>query len=504
MGWRLMDKMLKKGLLAILVIIFCITFASENPILWESTKEKITEITVDEIEVTVVDEETLRIENLIKDGELLYTWHIYKELEGSAKSSTGMLAKSDFDVVEFYYDDLESVSFEAVVIYDGMEYESNTFYVASDGSITQSDEDTSSVSETEEISRDISDIVSLAYVAFLLGMVLVYYVVPRKAQWIVLLVASILFYVLSGIQYILFILGAALVAFLVGKEMTRKRSYIELLMKDAENSKEKKQLKAQLQKFNKQLLTIAFIVVLGIMVVIKYSNFMLSNVNSVLGLELPLLELVMPIGLSFYSFMLIAYLLDVARGKYQAEEEFARFFLFVSFFPHVSQGPISRYNEIAPQLREGKSFQYHNFCLAAQRILWGFFVKLVLADRIATLVNGVYDSYETQSWFMLIVASIAYSIQVYADFYSSMEIAIGSAQMFGITLQENFLRPYFSTNMPEFWRRWHVSLGTWFKDYVFYPISISKGLMKFTVKVRKKYGPNVARVIAAAPPIMGV
>ncbi len=492
----------------VVVIIFCIVFAGDAPFGTESTADKVADMSLEDMEVTILDEDTLRIENLIKgtDGETLYyCWVVknYAENLGLSSGTTGEPMKNN-DVIEITYEILERVEFQAVVVYDGYKYTSNTFCVQSDGSITMSEEETSTVETSAGITRDISDIVSLAYLAFLLSMVLLYYLVPKRFQWVVLVIASLIFYILSGVQYIVFIIASSWIAFTVAKKMSQRKQVMDIAMKEAESAKERKALKAELQRENRQRLMFALVGTLGVMVVIKYADFVISNINALLHTELALLQLVMPLGLSFYTFMLLAYLIDIYRGKYVAEGSFGRFFLFASFFPHVSQGPLARYNETAPQLREHHKFDYDNFCKAAQRILWGFFVKLVLADRIAILVNGIYDSYETQSFVMLIIGSLAYSIQIYADFYSSMEIAIGSAQLFGIHLQENFMRPYFSRNMPEFWRRWHISLGTWFKDYVFYPISISKRVMKFSVKIRKKYGQNVARVLAAAPPIMGV
>lgn len=501
----MMKKILTSTVCFIAVIVLCVLFAGDAPYGSLSIQDRVSNISVEDIEVTIVDEDTLRIENLIKDDKLYYCWIVKNYADGLGLSSGDMgEPMKGNDAIEITYELLDRIEFQAITVYDGYEYESNTFGIAEDGSVVLIDEETSTVASSAGITRDISDIVSLAYLCFLVAVVFLYYIVPKKQQWLVLLGASTVFYLLSGIQYIIFIIVSAWITFAVSKKMSARKQVVDIAMEEAQSSKEKKALKVQLQKANKSLLSIAFIGTLGIMAIIKYTDFAIYNINTVLHTDLELIGFIMPLGLSFYTFMLIAYLMDIYRGKYLAEQNFARFFLFASFFPHVSQGPLARYNEVAPQFREYHRFDYDNFCRGAQRILWGFFVKLVLADRIAILVNGVYDRYETQSWVMLLLASLAYSIQVYADFYSSMEIAIGTAQLFGIKLPENFLRPYFSRTMPEFWRRWHVTLGTWFKDYVFYPVSISKTLMKFSVKVRKKFGPNVARVIAAIPPIMAV
>lgn len=495
-----------KGLsCGLITIIFCFVFANSNSIWSDNLDDRMSNMTVDDIQLTVIDEDTVQLENLIKGNGVTYSWIIKNSLDGIEINSVARVELEENEVIEFTVEDVDVLEVQAVVSYNDYIYTSQIFYVDEDGSLSVSEENSaSSVSYEASITRDIGDIVSLAFLCFLTFSVVLYYIVPKRFQWIVLLGASIIFYTVSGIEYIIFIITSALITYLTTRKMSERKELADQKINVNATMKEKKALKNELQKENKQLLYIALFGTLGIMVVIKYTSFIVNNINAILHTDIEMLTLLMPIGLSFYTFMLIAYTMDVYRGKYKAEQSFSRFFLFISFFPHVSQGPIARYDETANQFREEHRFEYDNICSAAQRILWGFFVKLVIADRIAIVVNTVYDNYKEYSWLMLILASMAYSIQIYADFYSSMEIAIGSAQMFGIRLTENFLRPYFATSMPEFWRRWHATLGTWFKDYVFYPISISKRLMKFNVKVRKKFGPEVARVIAAAPPIMGV
>lgn len=501
---NIMRKNFFKALLIGIVIALCFIFSLNNPFSNNTTDELLANMSESDFEITIDnDNSIITIEHLIKDNNVSYGWIIGNEIDGKAKEIE-IISLEAREIIEFEFEDYTNVYFQSNVTYENYTYSSTYYYINADGGLYESDEDMSSVSYVSSEGREISDIVSIAFVVFLLITALLYYVIGKKYQWIVLLSASVFFYLLSGIQYITFILFSSLIVFYAAKKISIKHIEAKEFLKNAANMSEKKQIKAKLQKKNKYYLSLALISSLGVMIVIKYTLFIIKNINALFNLDIPLLTLLMPLGLSFYTFMLIAYLMDVYRGKYEAEKSFARFFLFISFFPQVSQGPIARYNEVAPQLRTYHKFNYENFVFAAQRILWGFFIKLVLADRIAIFVDGVYDSYSTQSWLMIVIASLAYSVQIYADFYSSMEIAIGSAQLFGITLQENFLRPYFSRTMPEFWRRWHATLGTWFKDYVFYPISISKTVMKYSVNTRKKFGPNVARVIAAIPPIMTV
>ncbi|MFI3171779.1 MAG: MBOAT family O-acyltransferase [Eubacteriales bacterium] len=496
-------------ILVIAVIVLCLLLAKDSLFWKDDLHNELIGLSVEDFKVTVLDEETIRLENLIKGEELSYSWLITNYNEGKILKSGERLEIDENDIIEFTYSYLDRVEFQAVVEFDGMIYTSDTFLLNEDGTISllldvDDVDEQSTVTETTEITRDISDIVSISYLCFLVIVAVLYYTIFSRKQWLVLMIASIIFYLLSGVQYIIFIVTSSYMTFYMAKLMSINTTKYEEKIKELTNKKEKKQHKLLLQRDNKVLLGCALIATLGVMVVIKYTDFLIANINSLLHTEIAFLTLIMPLGLSFYTFMLIAYLFDVYRGKYVAEIKYLKFFTYISFFPHIAQGPLSRYDDISPQIRERHRFSYENLCQSSQRILWGFFVKLVIADRIAILVNGIYKDYTIQSWLMLLLASCAYSIQIYADFYSSMEIAIGTAQLFGIKLTENFLRPYFSTSMPEFWRRWHATLGTWFKDYVFYPISISKKLMKFSVNTRKKYGPDVARVLSAAPPIMGV
>lgn len=489
----------------IILILFCLFFA--NASLLENTefKDNVQNMEEEDFIITISNQETISIQNSLSGTDVTYAWVIETCINEEVVTSgdTGV-ALAENEIIDFYYQDVSSVKFQGIIEYDGYRYVSNTFGINDNGEVYLYDSGTSYVNELDVYTRDISDVVSIAYCLFLLVTVLLYYVLPKKTQPFLLLIASIFFYLLSGIQYFLFVLGSAFIAFVVANKMTKNKKEMELGLVGETSNKVKKEAKANLKTTNKGILWYGLLATLGVMIIIKYTDFLITNINALFSTNIALLYLVMPLGLSFYTFIIIAYLMDVYRGKYDGETNFLHFLLFVSFFPQIAQGPISRYNETSTQFKTPHHFNYENICFSCQRILWGFFIKLVLADRVALLVSGIYGDYTTQSWFMLLVAALCFSVQVYADFYSSMEIAIGSAQLFGITLPENFLRPYFATSMPDFWRRWHATLGSFFKDYVFYPISISKPLMKLSVKMRKKYKNNVARIAASFPPIMGV
>ncbi len=499
----MIKRFFRNSLLAIVAVLFCFAFAGKTPFFMREQVRSMEDMSLQDIQITVIDDSTVRLENLIKGRGITYSWLISNTINGTKVHNDEMLAEAENDVIDISYEKLSDISFQAIIEYDGIQYKSKTFTVQNNGELNVFDENTAANTViTQSMGRGVEDIVSLAFSLFLLVTVLLYYIAPKQYQWVVLLLASIFFYILSGVQYLVFIVFSSLVAFLCARKMASAYIKQEKKFKHIKDAKLIKAYKKQMQKQNKLWLITAFFGTLSVMLIIKYTAFVAESVNVWLNLNIPLISFVMPLGLSFYTFVLLAYLIDVYRGKYLSENNFLKFFLFVSFFPHVSQGPISRFDDLSVQFRKKHVFSFENLCYAAQRILWGFFVKLVIADRLGLLVNGVYNNYEGQSRQMLILATIAYSVQIYADFYSSMEIAIGSAQLFGIKLSENFMRPYFSTTMPEFWRRWHITLGTWFRDYIFYPISVSKTLMKFNVWARKKWGTHASRVLASAPPIM--
>ena len=233
------------------------------------------------------------------------------------------------------------------------------------------------------------------------------------------------------------------------------------------------------------------------MAVLKYTNFALANVNTVMRMfgkvELPFLNLLLPMGISFYTFQSVGYIVDVYRGKYAPEQNIGKFALFVSFFPQLIQGPISRFDDLSKTLFNEHEFDVKNISFGLQRILWGFFKKLVIADRILIAVNTITKDPENYQGIFVFIGMIFYAIQLYADFTGGIDITIGVAQVLGIKVQENFFRPYFSKSITEYWRRWHISMGTWFRDYVFYPISISQPMLNLSKSSRKKLGEKIGK-----------
>ncbi len=351
---------------------------------------------------------------------------------------------------------------------------------------------------------------SLIYLLLVAGTFLCYYVAPKKVRWIVLLIANLVFYLSAGVSELLILLVSVVASFFGGKIIGDYNAKVKGLKKD--ESLDKAAQKQKKEEFNKKKNTTLWLglgIPIGVLLVVKYTNFALGTVNSVLHMagtdgKLSLVSLVVPLGISFYTFQIIAYIMDVYKGKIAPETNFARYFLYVSFFPSVVQGPIPRYGHLAPQLYEGNEFEFENLRNGALLILWGFAKKLIMSERLAVFISTIYDNYTDYTGFIFIIATIAFSIQIYADFSGCMDIAIGTARIFGIKLEQNFLRPYFSKNMPEFWRRWHATLGSWFRDYVFFPFSISKTSLKINKNARKWFGEGAGRIVSASMPILVV
>lgn len=339
---------------------------------------------------------------------------------------------------------------------------------------------------------------SAAFLLFVLITVISYFIVPKTKRWIVLLIASFAFYLLSSPRTFIFVLITAVTTFVgaikVGQYESSYKEYIKL-NKETLDKETKKKLKAKNQRCKKMVLLIIMLINFGLLAFLKYFRIYINEFAESMGLEdIFKAGFLIPLGISFYTFQSIGYLIDVYRGKYKPDTNLAKFALFVSFFPQIVQGPISRYDQLAGQLYEGHSFDYTRFKFGVQLILWGFFKKLVIADRVGILVDQVFDNYTQYEGFILILGVLCYTIQIYADFSGGMEIARGISQILGIDLVKNFERPYFSTSIPEFWRRWHITLGHWCRDYIFYTISLSPTFGKIGKKSRKILGDRVGKL----------
>ena len=215
---------------------------------------------------------------------------------------------------------------------------------------------------------------------------------------------------------------------------------------------------------------------LGILSTFKYYDFFVSEFGNLFGLntESLLLRIILPVGISFYTFQALSYSIDVYRGKIEPTKDPIAFFAYVAFFPQLVAGPIERATNLLPQFQKARTFDYAEAVEGCRRILWGLFKKMVIADNCAIYVDSVWKDYSAQSGSTLVLAAILFAFQIYGDFSGYSDIAIGTAKLFGINLRDNFLTPYFSRNVAEFWKRWHISLNTWFVDYVYIPLGGSR------------------------------
>ncbi len=343
---------------------------------------------------------------------------------------------------------------------------------------------------------------SINFIFFVLVTALLYFALPlKKHKWIVLLAASIFFYLVAGYKYAMFILFTAVSTYLIGLWIDKisKNSKAVLKKNKAEWDREtKKKYKNKVKVQKRLVMAFALVLNFGILAFLKYFNFFAGSLNDILGnfginFSIPTLALFLPLGISFYTFQSMGYIVDVYREKTAAEKNPLKFMLFVSFFPQIVQGPISIYDQLAHQLYEPHSFDFTRFKHGMMLILWGFVKKLIIADRAVIAINTVTDSYNSYGGSTLLFTILLYSVQLYADFSGGIDISRGVAQIFGIDMIDNFKRPYFSKSINEYWRRWHISLGAWLKNYLFYPVAMSNVFINASKKMKgTRFGKTAA------------
>lgn len=326
-------------------------------------------------------------------------------------------------------------------------------------------------------------IISNGFFIFVLCSLILYYIVPAKLQSAVLLIVSILFYISYGIKPVLFILFATLVTYAAGVLMDNMYS----------GSAEQEE---NVRKKCRCVLIAAMLLDFGMLAFLKYSNFVIVNINAVSGSSIKTLDLIMPLGISYYTFQSVGYLLDVFWKRHRAERSLFRLALFISFFPYMVQGPINRYGQLANQLYESHEFDWDNIRYGVVRIIWGLFKKMVLADWAGIFRTAIFANPDQYSG-IAIFGTLLYTVELYGNFSGGIDIILGIARMFGITMEENFQRPFFATSIADFWHRWHITLGTWMKDYLFYPITLSKWMKKCGKNAKKLFGKKVGRNIPA-------
>lgn len=339
-------------------------------------------------------------------------------------------------------------------------------------------------------------------VAFLPICIIVYSIIPQKTKKYFLLFASMVFFWLVSGQLIIYLILTIMSVHYFGIWLDRIQGKRNAAVKAAPKE-ERKALKKVFLHQSRLVLLFAAVIHIGVLLVIKYSPFFTTNVNNLFALlnvplQLDIPSYIMPIGISFFTLQAISYLFDVYRGLIKADDNIFRLALFMSFFPQIVEGPICRYGQTADQLWNVKQIEFENLKLGAQRILFGLMKKLVIADRLNPLIKEVFSNYSNYQGGIIAIAAVCYTIQLYMDFSGTMDAVMGIAQIFGVTMPENFQRPFFSKSISEFWQRWHITLGTWFKDYIFYPVTMSKPMKNLTSSARKKLGNHFGPLLAGS------
>lgn len=294
---------------------------------------------------------------------------------------------------------------------------------------------------------------SFEFLVFFVTVLVIYYILPHRFRWILLLVSSYFFYGYWEWKYLAIILISTLVDFIAGIQIYQATSSL------------RKHL----------FLYISILSNLGILMTFKYYNFFIENINYACNSYYPYLEFLLPVGISFYTFQTMSYSIDLYNGRLTApEKHFGRFALFVTFFPQLVAGPIERASHLLPQFRSKITFNYDNLSKGLSLILWGLFKKVVIADRLALLVDEVYNNVGEYNGPAFILATLFFTFQIYCDFSGYSDIAIGTAKTLGFNLNINFNKPYLSKSIRDFWKRWHISLSSWFRDYVYIPLGGNK------------------------------
>ena len=338
---------------------------------------------------------------------------------------------------------------------------------------------------------------SFAFLIFVSVTILAYFLFPiKKYKWTILLAASYVFYLFAGYKYIAFIIFTTVSTFLCALWIDRiaARSKERLSKGKGELSRDdKKRIKQKTKTQKRLVVALTLVLNFGILAFLKYANFLVGAVGEIFGFPAPVMGLVLPLGISFYTFQSMGYIVDVYREAVPAQRNILKFSLFVSFFPQIVQGPIGIYSDLAEQLYTPHDFDFTRFKHGCELILWGLLKKMVIADRAVIAINTVQADYASYGGATLTFTIVMYSLQLYTDFSGGIDISRGVAEIFGIDMMENFRRPYFARDISDYWRRWHISLGNWFKSYLFYPLAMSSAFLKLSKNIKKsRFGGSAA------------
>lgn len=328
------------------------------------------------------------------------------------------------------------------------------------------------------------------FIGFLAVFLMIYCLMPNvRMRQIMILIGNLFFYSFAGKKCLLIVLFTSVVVYLVSRMMERVYAGYEL-EKAGLTPKEQMALFATYKKRCRKYLIFGIIVILGILVCVKVGK--LFEVKTIL----------VPLGISYYTFSSIGYLLDIYWNKIKCEHNYLKLLMCITYFPTIVQGPISRYNKLMKQFDELPGFDFKRICFGLQLMVWGYFKKFVVADRLSMYTSSIFENLQAHAGVEIVLAVILCAIELYADFSGCMDIVRGAAQAMGVTLDLNFNQPFFSKSAAEFWRRWHITLGAWFKDYIYMPIAMNPHFMRRSMKVRQKYGARVGQLFSTAIPLI--
>ena len=327
-------------------------------------------------------------------------------------------------------------------------------------------------------------IISNSFFLFVFAGLILYYYLPKRFQSVVLLLISIAFYLSYGIIPVIYLIATIFITYIIAIWIENTNRKINDDTFD----------KAKAKKVTRWILILGMILDFGLLGFLKYTNFIIDNVNYFTGNSISHLDLLLPLGISYYIFQSVGYMLDVYWKRANAERNILRFSLFISYFPYMIQGPINRFGNLSTQLNTFHFFDWKNIRYGVVRILWGLFKKMVLADWAAIFRAAIFANPDKYSG-IAIFGVLLYSVELYGNFSGGIDIVLGVSRMFDIQMEENFKRPFFSVSITDFWHRWHITLGTWMKDYVFYPLTLSKTMKKCGKGAKKIFGKKTGRNI---------
>lgn len=298
---------------------------------------------------------------------------------------------------------------------------------------------------------------SIEFLIFLPIVFILYFIFPKKYRYFILLIASYAFYMWWNWKLIFLILITTMVSYLSGLGIKRSES----------------------KGVRGFLMILSIVVSLGILVFFKYANFIYESfvfgINSLGGgLTFDAINIILPVGISFYTFQTLSYVIDTYKGKIEAEDNFFLYALYVSFFPQLVAGPIERSGDLLPQLKNQEGINYENLAIGLKQMLVGFIKKIAIADMVAVYVNNIFNNIDNTNGLLVLIGAVLFSVQILCDFSGYSDIAIGCARCFNIKLSKNFNKPYEATSIKDFWSRWHITLSTWFRDYVYFPMGGSR------------------------------